>query len=210
MFLDATKLALVEGWRQVFDNDSFPGPKPRKVDIEYPMQEIDWPAVLVQFHPATIEWTGLNPTMYTPITDPTFSWEGVRAGHFEGSADFSIMALTSAERDRIYDAMLGVVMMGDMSAVTSPFWQSLNNHDLIAMSFQPSKVQPVSDSIQQGAPWDDRVLIYEGSVRIQVIGEFYADMYTQQLLAISAVESYAYRADEPVPLEGDGRGNWVG
>ena len=102
MIITAAKIATVEAITAAF---SALGPTssnttkdlvPRSVTIEYPVEEIAWPAVYVQFRPTLTQYTGLNPDSFVAIKNEqgqTTSWEQVRQGYFEGAFDLQILHL---------------------------------------------------------------------------------------------------------------------
>lgn len=219
MFLRAAKVALVEALRATFDVDpdhrlededaAYEGFRPRSVSIEYPEEEMDWPAIFVQFHPEAVSWTGINPDEYLPTMDDDRPWQNIRRGQFEGNFDLMILALTSAERDRMWDELVELVLMGDMRSDTNRFHQALAHHDLISMTIQRAQVRPVGDSVGAGVPWDGNRLAYEATLRLQVTGQFAADAFNRELIAFQAITVHPY-SDIEVPYgEDDGEGPWL-
>ena len=109
MFITATKIAVVEAIRSGFNaigpasNNNTIDLVPRSVTIEYPVEEIEWPAIYVQFRPTTTQYTGLAPDIETQNQDGT--WNSYRHGYFEGAFDLQILAMSSEERDRIWDTL---------------------------------------------------------------------------------------------------------
>lgn len=204
MFVSAVKLAIVEALRETVLAAGFTGDaRFQSIDIEYPEQSQQWPSLLVQFHPrGSVSWTGVNPEEFTEAGElETFDWTGITKGYFEGSIDLTVLALTSRERDRLWDALIELLLMGLRNADTEIFFERLNNHDLIDMTVLPSNITPLGDSISPGTPWDPEPLSYEATVRIDVVGQFYASTYDRRLMSISEVHLYPYRDVDPMPGE---------
>lgn len=186
MFLVALKTAMVEALRATFDADFPDRPKPRKVSIEYAEDREDWPFILVQVHVNTVTWTGLHPDIET-LNTAGDAVTLVREGMFDGTCDLSIYALTSEERDRIWDHLVQLFLMGRTRTPTNDFFSTIENHDLIALTIQEGEIRPVGDSIGMGTPWDPETLTYEATIQIAFTGQFFADETNRTLVPLSAV-----------------------
>lgn len=188
-------------------------PVPNRITVEYADEEQDWPFILVQISPSVVQWTGITPDEVFETGDPNFPLVKVREGYFEATVMLSIYALSSESRDRMYDNMLKVVMMGRKNAATKDFFTSLENQDLIGMTVMEAEVSPVGDSISVGTPWNSEQIAYEASVQFQVIGRFYAPEYDEQLIALSGARVFPYTdqdvANNQVPWQNDGHGAWT-
>jgi hypothetical protein len=212
VFLMATKVAIVEALRAVYDDYALDEARPRRVDIEYPQDEEDWPAILVQFRLAgPVQWTGIYPDVLAPLEEPPEAgtpWEKVRQGLFEGQVELQVLATTSGERDRIYDGLVKLVLMGQKRSDTARFFDRIENHDLIGMTVAKSTVQEVGSTVGPGTPWSEEVLTYEATIRFGLVGVFYADEFTEEILPIEKILFYFYREGEAVPGDADGKGPW--
>lgn len=210
MFLVGVKLALVEGLRNVYDDDyTAEEVKPRRIDIEFPNELGDWPAVLVQFRANSISWSGVNPDEYAILDGGPLDYTQYRLGSFTGSFDLSVYALSSVERDRIYDSLVQLFLMGRLRPDTADFFKTIAEHDLIRMTVQETQLVPIGDTVVQGTPWGEDRLSYEATLRVpNVVGQFVADTYRAQLSAFESIRLFPYTDRDPVPGEGDGNGNW--
>lgn len=157
---------------------------PNSITIEYPLEQVQWPCILVQFRPSKIQWSGINPDIYTvspsgtTISGVTYSGTNVnRTGYFEGAIDLQIMAMHSEERDRLYDSVANLILMGQGSPASTAFTQSITNNTLVGMTLLLDSFNPLGDSITVGTPWSPEELTYEASVRIRCIGDFYETKY---------------------------------
>jgi len=195
MFITAAKIATVEAITAAFNAIGSPSSNttvdlvPRSVTIEYPVEEIEWPAVYVQFRPTITQYTGLNPDIYNPIQSGgvTTSYQQIRHGYFEGSFDLQILAMASEERDKIWETMINFFIMNEMSPGSTAFYNSLTQNDLIGITFSQGSVLQVGDTVSPGTPWSPEELTYETTIRVKCVGEFYEDKYAQNLLPVSAV-----------------------
>ncbi len=116
---------------------STPEVGPKTIGIEYPEDEENWPAMFVQFRVGgDVTWTGLNPDEYEYNT-PEGNFTLLRRGSFTGAFDVTILALSSEERDRLWDGLVQTILMGNLRNDTNVFYTSLANNDLIAMDPLP-------------------------------------------------------------------------
>jgi len=159
---------------------------PNSVTIEYPLEEIQWPAIFVQFRPSKSQWTGLNPDTYTLISG-TNNYTSDRQIYFEGVLDFQILAMHSEERDRLWDSLINLILMGYGSPASQAFYGSLNQNDLIAMTLLSSTVQNLGDTVSPGTPYSPEELTYETTIRVQCIGESLENKYDTTVSGVSAI-----------------------
>lgn len=200
MFTTAVKTTIVEALNAGFSalashpiNNSL-DLVPNSITIEYPLEMVEWPAMLVQFRPNKVQWSGLNSDIYTVATSGiTISGvnypadNSTRPGYFEGSIDLQIMAMHSEERDRLYDSMVNLILMGQGSPASSAFYSSLYSNDLVGITLLPSTFTPLGDSISAGTPWSPEELTYEASIRISCIGDFYESKYDYLVPQVTSV-----------------------
>lgn len=220
MFITATKVAIVEALRSVWFEDQetntyrsdlkeFDKPYPRRISIEYSEEAEDWPFVLVQVRPSLIQWTGITPDEIInagPEDSPT--WKRIRQGRFEASCMLQIMALTSGERDRIWDNLILLIMMGRTRSLTRSFHSTLETNDLVGITINEASVRPIGDTISVGTPWDPEMLTYEATIEFDMTGVFYADEFNEDLVELTTARIYPYLPIDPIPGENDGDGSW--
>jgi len=193
MFITAAKIATVEAITAAFNalgnasSNTTTDLVPRAVTIEYPVEEIEWPAIYVQFRPTITQYTGLNPDNFVAVQNSS-NWEQIRHGYFEGAFDLQILAMSSEERDKIWETVINFFIMNGMSPGSSAFYTSIAENNLIGMTFAQGSVLQVGDTVSPGTPWSPEELTYETTMRIKCIGEFYEDKYTQTLLSTSSVD----------------------
>lgn len=229
--ITATKLTMVEALRAVFDAEfelePDSKPFPRRIDIEYVEEAEDWPFILVQTRLQNLAWTGLNPDEY--FIDDTGTARRFRHGIFDGFLDLSIYALTSEERDRMSDTLIMLFLAGRLRPVTKDFFDRLATGELIGLTGMEGSIEPLGDAVSQGTPWANELMTYEASIRVGVVGEFYMDQYTSELLRLSEITAHeslegitdpdtgldiadedgnVLLPSEPLYGEGDGRGVW--
>lgn len=200
MFITAVKTAIVEALDAGFSAlasspiDNSLDLTPNSITIEYPLELVAWPTILVQFRANKIQWSGLNPDIYSVasggivISGTTYSGTTVnRTGYFEGSIDLQIMAMHSEERDRLMDSITNLILMNGGSPASQAFYSSIYNNTLVGMTLLPSTYTPLGDSISAGTPWSPEELTYEASIRIGCIGDFYETKYNYLVPQITNV-----------------------
>lgn len=220
MFITAAKVAIVEALRSVWFEDQeansyrsdlkdFDRPYPRRISIEYSEEAEDWPFVLVQVRPTVITWTGITPDeIVNAGTEDSPTWKRIRQGRFEASCMLQIMALTSAERDRIWDNLILLIMMGRTRSLTRSFYSVIETNDLVGITINEASVRPIGDTISVGTPWDPEMLSYEATIEFDMTGVFYADEFNEDLVALTEARLYPYLPLDELPHEEDGDGSW--
>lgn len=132
----------------------------------------------------------------------------IRRGYFSGYFNLEVQALTSVERDRIWDLITKLFLMGRKHASTSRFFEKLEDHDLIAITVMEGAPTFISDSIDQGAPWSSEVLVAEATIQVGCVGEFYADEFAEELVPVKEAKVYSY-TDLDTPPAGLPGGTWT-
>jgi len=182
---------------------------PNNITIEYPLEEVEWPCIFVQFRISKVQWQGLNPDAYTPVsggvTISGHNYPGVTSSrmlYFEGSVDLQIMALHSEERDRLYDSVANLILMGAGSPASSAFYSSISNNDLVGLTFLPDTFTPLGDTVSAGTPFSPEELTYEASIRMNCIGDFFENKYNYGIPNITAVNVSGTMVPQVVTISG--------
>lgn len=192
MFITAVKIAVVDAVNAAFTalgqktSNTTKDLIPNSVTIEYPLEEVLWPAILVQFRPSNVQWTGLNPDQYTTISGQD-ALTSSRMVYFEGSLDFQILALHSEERDRLWDSLYNLFLMNPGSPASEAFYASLANDDLVGLTLLQGPVITLGDTISAGTPWSPEELTYEASVRVKCVGQCFEVKYDLTFPSITDV-----------------------
>lgn len=152
--------------------------RPHEICVDYPLDQEQWPAVLVEFHPTRVRPTGLNPEQYTQPASSEYGMPvGTIATYFEGFWDLTVYSTASQERDRIWDSLFNIILLNPIAPQSIAFYNYVNNFPLLPyMTINPGRITPVGDTIGPGVPWDEELLRYEATVRIYGIGT-YANPY---------------------------------
>jgi hypothetical protein len=209
VYLQELKASLVKGWRETFDGSYIAlGPVETQtdfqnlwIDIEFPNKSEQYPSVWVDFAPVgDVENVGIGHKEYVldDTVDPAvgrrvFRWK------FQGSAQFTILALSSLERDRLYDELVRNIAFGSQSPQTSVYRSYIENNPLIATDFDWDQITTSGTSQSIGTPWGTDELIYETTLSVEVLGEFVSDESADALVPLADVLLEPYAPTEPEP-----------
>lgn len=214
MYLTHLKAMLVQALKETFDQE-YPVADFRDIrcSIEYPLEPQDYPGIWVDYDDTKPLQTAGVDHLETKIEGSTIS--RYRRWKFAGYASYTIVALTSLERDRLFDEVVRVLAFGDRAAPTLRFRQYVENNELIAANFDFDQVETRGNAAVPGTPWGTDEIIYERTINMEVIGEFVSDAETGLLVPLSAIhvlEPDIYVGDQqPPPPEtvSDPTGGWI-
>jgi hypothetical protein len=163
------------------------------IDIEYPKDEQNYPGVWVGFEPVgQVERGGIDNAFEPPPSSllssdpvpPVYLWRA------QGYATYTLAAMTSLQRDRLFDEVMKVITASRDPAHSS-FRSLIEDNPLIAMNFDFDRVQIRGVSENAGTPWETMDIIYESTLAVQATIEFYSDTPTSELVPISSIEIIA-------------------
>lgn len=188
MYLTKVKTLFLEGLKQTFDQ-FYPEPDFQNVhiDMEYPVDPQDYPSIWIDYEDTQdLLQAGVGHLEYVdPDTDtaraPFTRWR------FQGYASITVVALTSLERDRLFDEVVRVVAFGGEDDILGRFANYVDTNGLIAMNINTDKVQPRGAAAAPGTPWSTDELMYERTLNLEVIGEFIPDATTGTLVPLSKI-----------------------
>lgn len=214
MYLVSLKTLLVQALRLVFD-DEHPQPDFRKVNvgIDYPVDRHGYPAIWVDYSDtADLVQAGVAHTEQKTFAGGTAEFTRYR---FEGTAEFTIIALSSLERDRLFDEIIRVFAFGQEDGATSQFRAYIEDNEFLAVNAKFDRIGVGGNSAAPGTPWGSDEIIYERTVTLDLLGEFVADPVAGSMAPLSGFEIIAI-ADtsigepiEPVVPEPDGGNPWL-
>ncbi len=187
-YLVHLKTALVEALKKTFDGD-FPDPDFRgiNVSIEYPVEPQHYPGIWVDYtDSASLRAAGIDHFEFTEPGDSGYVRRFTR-WRFAGYASFTVVALTSLERDRLFDQLVRVMAFTHETDQVPEFRNYVENNEFIAMNFDFDEIEPRGNSVAPGTPWGSDELIYEVTVNMEVIGEFISEGSTGTLAPLSTI-----------------------
>lgn len=188
MYLRPTKTAAVQALRDTFDvfypESDFQN---LHISIEFPMTQQDYPGIWVQFEDTeAVERAGIK--HIEQIQDDQGAFHQVTRYRFGGNFSFTVAALSSNERDRIYDQLVRVLAFNDVEDSTANRFRSfIENNDLIGININYDVLNPSGDAANPGTPWETNEVIYERTLSVAMIGEFVSDPTTNELVLLSKV-----------------------
>lgn len=198
-YLRPTKAALKSAMQAVFGAD-FPIERYRRllVSLEFPATEEAYPSIWVDYTPgATLETAGIGHyETYVGEDDLTYR---VQRWRFSGQALFTIVSLEALQRDEIYDYVMSEVAFGPQAGAMTSFRSRIEENDLVALQPNWDKVETRGFAASPGTPWDTTEMIYEGTVVLDLTGEFARVVDTGELAHLTAIQFTAAR--ETLPAE---------
>lgn len=200
MYMQPLKTAIVEGLRLVYDSE-YPVNELQgiRISIEFPKSTTDIPSFWINYEDTgSLQVAGIGHEEL--VINPDDSFARQTRWRFSGIITITAMALTSRERDRLYDELIRIFAFGRYTSPTNQFRAHIENNDLIAMNINFDEIRPSGDNAGMGTPWETQEMIYEKSVSLDVLGEFVGDPLTQQIVPLGEVRTYPYAdGQQPVP-----------
>lgn len=210
MYLTILKTTVVEALRNTFDAD-YPESDFRNlnVSIEFPMNQSDYPGLWVTYEDnEQLSVAGIG---HQEVVADGDEFREVTRWRFGGSITVTCTALSSLERDRLYDEVVRVFAFGRENVAVSAFRNTVEQNDLVAMNVNFDDLRPSGENAAQGTPWETDEIIYEKSLSMDCIGEFVGDPSTNALAPLSGVQFIGYPdGTEPLPWPSENPGGDIG
>lgn len=194
-YLTLLKAMLVDAIKQTF-NEDYPVKDFQGIhcSIEYPIDKMAYPGIWV-------DYTDTGNLMIAGINHREYSDEaadGTRKRYtrwrFSGYAQFTVVALSSLQRDRLYDELVRIMAFGNAPQgggtdlnIINRFRQIVESNEFIACNFDFDQIEPTGNAAAPGTPWGSDEIIYERSLNMEVIGEFVSDGETLALVDLAKV-----------------------
>lgn len=168
-----------------------------KVSIEFPIAKTDYPSIWVDFEPTPqLQNAGVA---HQEVAVGLDTIGLISRWRFQGYAVFTIMALTSLERDLLFDEVLKVLAFGKEVSATAEFRNYIESNNLIACNFDFDQVAMGTPTATPGTPWGTDELIYGIDVRMECLGEFVSDGAQIVKALISKITTYPEEAPAGPP-----------
>ena len=188
-YLTLVKTTMVEAIQATFDTD-YPVDQFAGVysSIEYPVKPQAYPGIWVDYDDTDdLVQAGVghlerkDPATGDPV--PAFTrWR------FTGTVSFTVVALTSLERDRLYDELVNVIAFGSQDPVRGRFRGLVEANPLVVIEARYDALTVGGAAATPGTPWLTDDIVYEKTVNLDVIGEFYPAATTGPLVLLSRVQ----------------------
>lgn len=205
MYLAELKATVVKGLKDTFDND-FPEADFRGINItlEYPVAKTEYPAIWVDYDPAgPLRIVGIGHDEYGDAGAGNFN--SLYRWNFAGSVSFTCAALSNLECDRLIDSMIRCLAFSRSTAALGALRSKIEASDLIGMNFDWDEVEQRGFSVSPGTPWGTDELIYEGTLAMEVVGEF-TSTPAGVLVPVSEVEVVEFIMGDDDPTT---PGGWI-
>jgi hypothetical protein len=189
MYITRVKTLGIEALHAAFD-DQYPVTEFRGLhaSLEYPVKAVQLPEVWVRYSDTgPLRQSGVahvedvHPVSGGRIT-PYTRWR------FEGSWEFVIVALTSVERDRVYDELIATIAWSGFDTLRGRFRKYLEGNDLIDLTLRTDEIESTGESAEPGTPWGTDEVLYERTLNVDLIGDFVPDPETGAIVPLSKIE----------------------
>jgi hypothetical protein len=190
------------------------------VGIEYPISQQNYPGIWINY-------SDTSPTQIAGIDHQEIIIDSDGLEHlvtrwrFWGSVSFTVVAMSSLERDRLVDELVRVLAFGKMEDINLTAFRSIiENNSYLGLSINFDVLHPSGNSEAPGTPWGtDEEIIYEKTISIDVMGEYVSSPTINTLVDLSAVTVKANITGTTPPTFADttllptdvnyGPGSWV-
>lgn len=188
----------MEALQATFDG-IYPEPDFRnlKIGIEYPISQADYPGIWLNWDDTDeLRIAGIG---HVEIAEVGGVEKIVTRWRFAGTVTLTIVALSSLERDRLYDELVKVLAFARVTESVSEFRDRVEQNDLVAMNANFDLLRPSGDNAAPGTPWGTDEFIYERSISIDLIGEFVSDPDSMILVPLRLIRAIGYQQGTPEP-----------
>lgn len=168
------------------------------VDLEYPMKEVQYPGIWVQFSVTKLNRAGIAHEI--TVQDPdTHQWSFIQEWNFTGRITLTICALKSIDRDRLADSLIASLafartpqLLATMPQADTKQYRSLitalDENPYIGMTLQLDTIIPGGQQVSAGTPWKDDILTYEDSYSFDLVGQFNLQFTHDGLYSLARID----------------------
>lgn len=204
-----TKGLVVSALKETLAHPDFPDTRFKGISpsIEFPIRKESVPAVWVDFTPrGPLSTVGIGHREIIPETDGFL--DAVR-WRFAGAISFTLVAMSSLERDDLFDLITSMIALGEIDSVQGAFRGKIEQNDLIAVDINWDQIQIGGSSASPGTPWGTDEVIYETTISLDLVGEYVSGVSNGLvlMLPLSSIDLYNWIEDyEDDPAPGPG---WI-
>lgn len=166
------------------------------VNTEYPLREIDYPGVWLNFLiQGDVRNVGIDHREYYLDDDgfhEVFRW------HFSGAIEITIGAMGNLERALLLDEISKDIAVGRVDG--NPYGELrrvVEHSDLLGQNVTWESFTITGMAETPGTPWQTDDVIYEATIMLNVEGEVVLDPKTQALIPLSAIVVNPMLEDDP-------------
>lgn len=208
------KRSIAEALQDAFHNHPDASLAKTKVGIEYATDRADFPSIVIKFYEKDIKNAGVGHQEWGPSPlDPNYNIgppyeKFVKYFHriYQGDIEFEIWAQSSLDRDKVVDALIEVIAMGEVSSEGLSFlervYESIGKTPYSRFHFVALNTDDISGQgeNQENVPWfTEDVLAYTTSYRLPMLGEFYSltPTFTGGYELLKEVDVYPWDEADP-------------
>lgn len=195
------KHQVVEALKSVFNNPNFPDSRYRGiyVGLEYPYlrEELKHGAIFVTYQEGPLQNMGVG--HIDMLEDEYGNSKMARHFRFEGRLTFNVLALNPVDRDNISAILLNLLAFAPVLPEFEGFYDQIENAEHIQIALMRDQITPGGEQVGE-TPWgteDERM--YGNQYSVAVVGEFFSDPHSGDLIEIERVNLYPFTPDQPVP-----------
>lgn len=153
------------------------------IDLEYPLEETQYPGIWIQFTVSQFAPSGLgNEYMVQTVVNGQPVWTPIASFHFEGEVVLSLVALTNLDRDQMADAIstslvasrtpeVWVTQAGQDTQQNRSFMGSLMANPYVSLTPSTGSLKSGGQGAEMGAPWQPDIMVYTDSYTFRLMGE---------------------------------------
>lgn len=165
------KTAFITALRLAF-NDLHPNTKMQNINLnmEYPLQEEQYPSVWVRFSFRSLNKLGIDSNQFDEEGRVFQQWE------FSGKITLVVMALSSQDRDEIASEIIQTYAFSRISRQGRRFREAITDEPYLHIQYDEDKIEPNGQEETVGVPWNSKQVVYMDSYSFNVIGQFRSDI----------------------------------
>lgn len=193
--IETVKRSVMTALMSVLD-EYFPDEELKKVkgniSMEYPIKEVMFPGIWVQFSLTDVGRAGLEPVHESP--DGSQFW----MGEFKGRVTLTVVSLSSLERDRISDALVQVLLFDEVYPEADSFFENLREDDFASITVAPGTMRATGQGTTFGTPWGTDEMTYEDGFTLDIVGQFASQYGRTGLYRLSEIRVSHTNISEPL------------
>jgi hypothetical protein len=209
MYLTAAKTLCVKAMKTTLDSDYAEADfRNVQVSMEYPAKQQTLPAVWVDFDPiGPLNPVGIGYKEYSDVAGDGGGGAAATRWSFAGNIIYTVVAMTSWERDRLYDELVAIIAFGQYDSSRAPFRHIMETDPLLPIHVNFDRIEQRGFAASPGTPWGTADMMYEATLSVQSTGEFVSTPSTTVLYPISRIDVFTWVSGvQQDPLPGSG---WI-
>lgn len=198
--IQSVKTATVQALRDALQGSmSFDKTQKVQIALDYPLKQVEYPSVFVEFSVTKINRSGLGHEVQVKNPE-TGEWSFIQDWTFQGRITMTILALKSLDRDRLSDSLISVLafartpqlLLTRPQADTQQYRSlitALDQNPYVAMTLQLDTLLPGGQQASQGTPFSDDLLTYQDSWSVDMVGQFNLSYNNDGLYTLAEIRS---------------------